>query len=216
MAPKNYLLCILFTLFSRVISYNVFFRSTLFNPLSCNSYIQTCDSYLYYISNGIQIEQIASLYSVNASQIKPITNGYKQDYLISVPCTCRDVNGTHGYFYDTSYRAQQGDTFLNVRSEFYNRQAWKVEGEEEQFVAGGMVTMHLVCGCVERESQQVVTYTVQEHDTLSAIAQLLSADIDEIESLNERLAQNPNFIDDGWVLFAPMDIRRAQAPKQGK
>ncbi|KAA8542264.1 hypothetical protein F0562_023600 [Nyssa sinensis] len=86
--------------------------------------------------------------------------------------------------------------------------------EKSYLFAGNTVTMHLVCGCAERESQVVVTYTVQEDDTLSEIAELLSAKVSGIENLNGRLAQNPDFINVGWVLFVPMEKREIQAPKQ--
>lgn len=186
-------------------------------PFSCSGKVPTCKSNLYHISKGLQIDQIASFYSVNTSEIKPIFHGTKQDYLVSVPCTCKIINGVRGYFYDTFYRVQPGDLYSRVVRQFYSRQAWKIEGEEDKpFVSGNVTIMHLICGCVETESQMVVTYTVQDHDTLSQIAQLLSANLSEIQELNERLlAQNPNFIDVGWVLFVPMEIKGLQAPKQG-
>jgi hypothetical protein len=35
------------------------------------------------------------------------------DYLVSVPCTCKDVNGTPGYFFDTLYSVQSGDIYIS-------------------------------------------------------------------------------------------------------
>ena len=163
------------------------------------------------------MDQIASFYSVNTSQIKPITRGTKQDFLISAPCTCKDIDGANRYFYDTSYKVQEGDLVESVSEEFYSGQALKDTAEEElQFIAGNMVTMHLVCGCVEKESQEVVTYTVQEDDTLLAIAELLSAKVSEIENLNAKLTQDPGYIDVGWVLFVPMETKGTQKPKKRK
>lgn len=210
-----FLITLFISVFANVISTNVVTKSTLLQPLSCSGKIQTCKSNLYHISKGLQVEQIASFYSVNTSEIKPIIHGTKQDYLVSVPCTCKNINGTQGYFYDTLYKVESGDSYAYVVRHFYSGQAWKIGGEDEPFVAGNLTTMHLLCGCVEIESQKVVTYTVQEHDTLSQIAQLLSANWIEIEGLNEVLTQNPSFIDVGWVLFVPMEIRRIQVQKQG-
>lgn len=61
-----------------------------------------------------------------------------------------------------------------------------------------------------------MTYTVQENDTLTGIAELLSAELTGIENLNERFTRNPNLIDVGWVLFVPREKNGIQAPKQGK
>ncbi|KAF8408285.1 hypothetical protein HHK36_007434 [Tetracentron sinense] len=218
MAPQNNLLLLilpLFTaLFTRALSSNVFVKSNLMYPSTCTEHIQTCNSYLYHISKRHNSEQIPSFYSVNTSQIKHITHGTKQDYLVQVPCTCKDVNGTKGYFYETSYKVQSGDTFVKVTSEIYSGQAWEVG--EVLLVAGDVIPIHLVCGCLEGDSQVVVTYTVQEDDTLLGIANLLSTELSRIESLNRRLTQNPGYIDVGWVLFVPMEKNGIRPPKEGK
>ncbi|KAF5730875.1 Lyk 9 [Tripterygium wilfordii] len=193
---------------------SVFVKSSLIYPLNCSNSMQTCNSLLYHNFEGLSMEEVASFYSVNLSSIKPITNGLKQDYLVSVPCTCKDVRGTRGYFYDTFYRVQKGETFVGVTGKIYSGQAWKAPGEEELFVDGNRVSIHLACGCAERDFQEIVTYTVDEQDTLSGIAELLSTQVSEIENLNSRLTQNPSFIDVGWVLFVPREKRGIQTPKK--
>ncbi|XP_038685793.1 lysM domain receptor-like kinase 3 [Tripterygium wilfordii] len=195
---------------------SVFVKSSLIYPLNCSNSMQTCNSLLYHNFEGLSMEEVASFYSVNLSSIKPITNGLKQDYLVSVPCTCKDVRGTRGYFYDTFYRVQKGETFVGVTGKIYSGQAWKAPGEEELFVDGNRVSIHLACGCAERDFQEIVTYTVDEQDTLSGIAELLSTQVSEIENLNSRLTQNPSFIDVGWVLFVPREKRGIQTPKKGQ
>ena len=131
---------------------------------------------------------------MNTSQIRPITDNNRNDYLVTAPCSCKNVNGTVGYFYDTDYTLQRNDTFANVSNQIYSGQAWKVGGEEN-YPAGLNATMHLLCGCVESDSQIVVTYTVQPHDTLSSIADLLASDVNGIQSLNTYLAANPSYLD---------------------
>ncbi|PSR89559.1 LysM domain receptor-like kinase [Actinidia chinensis var. chinensis] len=206
----------LIVILSEVFPFNVVISSTLMYPLTCSNKVQACTSYLYHISRGQKLEQIASLYSVNTSQIKPITHGTKEDYLVSVPCTCQDVGGTSGYFYDTRYSVRSGDTFENITREFYSGQVLKVGGEKEKFVNGSAVTLHLICGCVERESQEVVTYTVQKDDTLSGIAEIISTTVTTIENFNTHLTKDPSYIDVGWVLFVPREKRGTPAPRKRK
>ncbi|KAJ6970569.1 hypothetical protein NC653_034994 [Populus alba x Populus x berolinensis] len=209
-----YFLAIILT---HVLSSNVFIESSsTMYPFSCSDQVQSCDSYLYHISEGLSIEQIASFYSVKSSNVEPITHGLKQDYLVSVPCTCKDVNGTQGYFYDTFYGVQSGDIFANVTWALYRGQAWEVPGVERLFIAGDKISVQLVCGCVEVETKEIVTYTVQENDTLTGIAELLSAELTGIKNLNERFIRNPSLIDVGWGLFVPIEKNGIQAPKQGK
>ncbi|KAK3439899.1 hypothetical protein EUGRSUZ_B00237 [Eucalyptus grandis] len=184
-------------------------------PFPCSEALQSCNSYLYHISGGRHVEEIASLYSVNLSEIKPIIHGAEQDYLVYVPCTCTYLNGTNRYSYDTSYKVKPDDSFARVYNDFYSGQVYNVTGEDV-FKVGNTVTMHPLCGCVEEGSQEIVTYTAQEHDTLSQIAHLLSSNSSEVEKLNPKLTQDPSYIDVGWVLYVPMENRATQGHKQRK
>lgn len=175
-------------------------------PFNCSNRIKSCTALLYQ-HNSLTPEKIASYYSVNLSQIKPISYSNRQDYLVSVPCSFNDVNGTVGYFYDTIYNLKPNDTFSNVSTMIYSGQAWKVGGEEKHYRAGDNVTMHLLCGCVETDAQIVVTYTVQYSDTLSSIGDLLSAQLDGIEKLNTYLAPNPGYVGIGWLLYVPKELQ---------
>ncbi|KAK4374590.1 hypothetical protein RND71_005267 [Anisodus tanguticus] len=123
---------------------------------TCSDHIKTCSDFLYQ-HNGLSKQNITNFYSVNASALEPISYDDRQDYLVTVPCTCKDVKGTVGYFYDTSYKLQLHDTFENVSNHIYSGQAWKVGGEEKSYHAGDVVTIHLLCGCVEDEEKTVVT-----------------------------------------------------------
>nr|GMD97927.1 lysM domain receptor-like kinase 3 [Ipomoea batatas] len=179
-------------------------------PFSCSNLNNTCSSILYQ-HNGLQVEKIANLYSVNKSQIKNITyhnnvNDEKEDELVTVPCTCKDVNGTQAYFYETVYQLELNETFESVSKGKFSGQIWKVGGEEKSYNAGENVTLSLLCGCVEKESQIVVTYTVQPNDTLSSISALLTAQISEIESLNPYVKATPNLIDVGWLIYVPLEL----------
>ncbi|KAG5604709.1 hypothetical protein H5410_026201 [Solanum commersonii] len=171
----------------------------------CSNQIKTCSSLLYQ-HNGLNKDQIATFYSVNKSQIEPIGHSRgKQDYLVTVPCTCINVNGTIGYFYDTLYTLRPGNTFPNVSRQIYSGEAWKVGGEEKSYLVGDEVTFHLVCGCGEKDdSKPIVTYTVQEFDSLSSIVDLLSSKVGDIEKLNPYLGQQPQFLDVGW-LYVPKE-----------
>lgn len=217
--PLLFLLLIRTFLFLKASASDVSNQSTGVSAFSCSDdSIKTCTSLLYQ-HNDLNKEQIAFFYSVNARQISPITHGNKHNYLVSVPCSCKQLNGsdglTGGYFYDTSYTVRPNDTFVNVSSLIYSGQAWEVGGEEKNYIVGNEVPVHLMCGCVEDESQVIVTYTVQQYDTLSDIAVFLSSTIEGIEDLNSILKQNPGYIDVGWVLFVPMEKNKVpEAPEK--
>lgn len=186
-------------------------------PFSCSNLNNTCNSILYQ-HNGYQVEKIANLYSVDKSQIKTIAYNIaeRQDHLVTVTCSCKDVDGTKAYFYDTVYHLQHNDSFANISTENFSGQVWKVGGEETSYKAGENVTLHLLCGCVEKESQIVVTYTVQPGDTLSSISALLTAQISEIERLNPYVRDRPNFLDVGWLIYVPLELNGIPEPNTGE
>ncbi|CAK7332599.1 unnamed protein product [Dovyalis caffra] len=206
------LLLLLATLLARVFASDDSNSSPNMYPFTCfdSEDIKFCNASLYHTNvDSVQKEQLASIYGVNSSEITSVSYASRQDYLVKVPCSCKNIRGTIGYFYDAIYKVNQNETFLNVSSQTFNGQAWRIEDEEKSFAPGNDFPMHLLCACAKRKSQIVVTYTVQLHDTLSDISTKLSATVDGIQNMNGILIKNPNYIDAGWVLFVPMDGKPA-------
>ncbi|KAI3820745.1 hypothetical protein L1987_08293 [Smallanthus sonchifolius] len=212
MASSTHFLYLTFfiTSFTQVLPLNVVMKSTLMYPLTCSDYTHTCDSYLYHISKGHKLEEIASFYSVNTSRITPIEHNSNLDYLVSIRCACEKDNNSNAYYlYDSVYKRKPGESVGYISDEYYSGQVWYVSGEDEE-----QLTVHLVCGCLENEAQEVVTYTIQSQDTLIGISGLLSAKESEVENLNKVLTKDPNYIDIGWVLFVPQEKNKIRASKK--
>ncbi|XP_020216759.1 lysM domain receptor-like kinase 3 [Cajanus cajan] len=195
-----------------VFSFQASIKTTYLEPFKCSPKITTCIASLYHINYGLDIYDIATFYSVNTSQIKPLARGTKQDYLITIPCSCKNTDVLGGYFYETTYKVKPNDTFVNINNVTYSAQAWPInkglDPDED-------LAIHLPCGCSEKsDSQIVVTYTVQQSDTTWSIATLLNATFDGMKSMNEVLAQNPSFIDINWVLYVPRELNGL--PSKGK
>ncbi|XP_050372303.1 lysM domain receptor-like kinase 3 [Argentina anserina] len=203
---------LIFSLYPQAPSLAVSPTTSVIVPFQCSATIATCNASLYHINRGFPKEEIASYYSVNPSQLKPIKYSNREDYLISVPCSCKNISGTTGYFYDAIYQVKLSDTFYDVSDKVYSGQALSVIEEQKNFVIGADFPIHLPCGCVDTDSQIVVTYTVQEKDTLTDIDNLLSAKIENIETMNKKLLVNPSFIVLGWVLFVPSEKNGLKKP----
>ncbi|QCD82032.1 chitin elicitor receptor kinase 1 [Vigna unguiculata] len=187
------------TSFVTVFAFQVSIKPYNLSPLNCSAKI-TCNASLYHISHNLTIQQIASFYSVTSSHITPIKHGTKQDYLVTVPCSCKHTSDLSGYFYDTIYKVRPRDTFVNISNLVFSGQAWPVNGT---FHPDENLAIHLPCGCSESGSQIIVTYTVQPDDTPTLIADLLNASLVDMMSMNNVLTPNFKFIDAGWVLFVP-------------
>ncbi|KAL4638990.1 hypothetical protein ACB092_03G185600 [Castanea dentata] len=151
------------TLFARILAPKLPITSTLISPFRRNTLIKSCNASLYHISNTVPKEKVASFYSVNVYQMKPVMYGNNiQDYLISVPCSCMDLDdNTTAYFYNTTYPVQHGDTDTSdqVSIEIYSGQAWKGKANDSGIDAKTNLSISLPCGCIESQSQTVVTYT---------------------------------------------------------
>lgn len=195
-----------------VFSFQASLKTTHFEPFRCSSMISTCNASLYHISYNHNADDLANFYSVHPSQIKPIMRGTKQDYLITVPCSCNSSNDLGGYFYDTTYKVKPNDSSVEINNIVYSGQAWSIDREVNP---NEDLAIHLPCGCSEKkDSQIVVTYTVQRNDTPISIATLLNATLDDMVSMNEVLVQNPSFIDISWVLYVPRELNGL--PSKGK
>ncbi|CAN1838708.1 LysM domain receptor-like kinase 3 [Linum perenne] len=172
-------------------------------PFPCSKTIPTCKATLYHSFSGHTPEQLASFYSVPTSDVQPLPRNRREDYIITVPCSCLTVTSTTAYFYPVTYPVQQGDTFSDVSSEIYRGQVWVVGNEAQRFVAGDNVTLNLLCGCEGDGRGEIVTYTVENGDTLSDIGHRFHASLASMVSLNQQLGKDTAFIDVGWVLYVP-------------
>ncbi|XP_057752363.1 lysM domain receptor-like kinase 3 isoform X1 [Arachis stenosperma] len=207
----NNLLCLLFSLMAtsssiRVSAFRVSMKTTYMDPLSCSvEAANTCTASLYHITHDdYSLEEIAFYYSVNSSQIKPIKYGTRQDYLITVPCSCKNTQNLSGYFYHTTYKnVKHGDIFVDISASVYSGQAMLIT---QSLIPGEDLEIDIPCGCSEDEGQRVVTYTVQQNDTPETISLLLNATLPAFLRMNKILAQKPGFIDIGWVLFVPLEL----------
>ncbi|KAI9125127.1 hypothetical protein K1719_003743 [Acacia pycnantha] len=181
-------------------------------PMNCSVTISQCNASLYHITendNLSSIEDIASRYSVEVSNLKPIRhpNNDKDDYLVTVPCTCLNTSELSGYFYKTTYTVYPNDTEQNISNNVYSGQTW-ILGNHSFLGISEPLTIYLLCGCSKKsESDEiVVTYTVQKAETLFTIASFLNSTLENMKNSNRILNSNPSFIDVGWVLFIPSDL----------
>ncbi|KAK4261361.1 hypothetical protein QN277_004368 [Acacia crassicarpa] len=204
-------LSMLATLFVTSFSFQTSIKTAYMVSFKCSSKINTCNALLYHINHGLDIEHIASLYSVNPSQIQPITRAANRDYLITVPCSCKTLNNLRGYFFETTYTVEQNDTYVRISEFYYSGQAWSPT--DDHLTIGENLTIHLPCGCTESDSQIVVTYTVQQHDTVEEIANLLSSTPTGIQNMNEILANTTSFIAVDWVLYVPRELNGIPSSK---
>uniref|UniRef100_A0A0E0FMW2 Protein kinase domain-containing protein n=1 Tax=Oryza nivara TaxID=4536 RepID=A0A0E0FMW2_ORYNI len=177
-------------------------------PMPCNSVSVNplCNSYLYVTPEGRNLSKVASDFSGNASLFQRITRlSGSEDLLVNVPCVCEAINSTMtGLFHDSNYTVKAGETGDFINSKTFSGLALNVgdghnPGREEKLI------IHLPCGCSSTAPEGVLSYAVQDGDTLGNIASLFRSSWKDILDLNPRVA-NPDFIKPGWILFIPMGV----------
>ncbi|RLM93621.1 hypothetical protein C2845_PM08G16730 [Panicum miliaceum] len=177
-------------------------------PMQCVavSSSPSCSSFLYAISEGRNLSEIAAVFNGSASLLHPIKRASGVvDVLVGVPCTCEVINSTmSALFHDTLYLVRPGDTPENVMSKIFSELAMNI-GDGKILISGDTITVHLPCGCSSGAAKGVLSYAVQEEDTLPKIASLFRASSQDILNLNPSLV-NPDFVQPGWILFVPMGV----------
>uniref|UniRef100_A0A6N2LA82 Protein kinase domain-containing protein n=1 Tax=Salix viminalis TaxID=40686 RepID=A0A6N2LA82_SALVM len=105
MAFHNFLPGLLITLLATLLA--IVFSSdttqfTKYVPFTCSDseVIRICNASLYIQLRRVTERQLASIYGVSPSRIISISSASRQDYLVTVPCSCKNINGNVGYFYD--------------------------------------------------------------------------------------------------------------------
>lgn len=185
-------------------------------PLHCNavSINSSCGSFLYVTPEGRSLSEIVSVFNGNASLIQPIKRlSGSEDLLMGVACKCQAINSTMtAFFHDTQYKVELDDTPDKVKSKNFSGLAMNV-GDGKTLISGETIPVHLPCGCSSAASGGVLSYSVQEEDTLSTIASLFSSSPQDILNLNPSVT-NPDFIKPGWILFIPRGV--AGSSKKGE
>lgn len=177
----------------------------------CISMSPSCSSsFLYATSEGRNLSEIAAVFNATASPagspLRPIKRpSGVVDVLVAVPCTCEMINATMtALFHDTRYVVKPGDMPKSVKSRTFSGLAMNL-GDGYTLISGSTITVHLPCGCSSAASKGVVSYAVQEEDTLPKIASLFRSTSQEILKLNTSL-ENPNFVKPGWILYVPLGV----------
>jgi hypothetical protein len=191
-------------------------RSTAeWQPLHCSP-VSSCGSFLYVTPGGRNLSEIASVFNGNASLIQPVKRlSGSEDLLMAVACECQAISNTTtaaAFLHDTQYKVEPDAIPDDVKSNTFSGLAMDV-GDGFPLTPGATVTVRLPCGCSSSTaSKGVLSYSVQEEDTLSTIASLFSSSPEAILNLNPSV-KNPDFIKPGWILFVPMGVAGSSKKK---
>lgn len=104
----------LLLVFMILISLLYFCQSFHLSPMSCNvSLAESCPASLYYVPNTMKsLEEMASLFHVNANGVKKTIDGF----LIRINCSCPADHNEFTSLMD--YTVQPGDTWQTILTKF--------------------------------------------------------------------------------------------------
>lgn len=161
-------------------------------PMPCNaSLTDSCTASLYYVPREPKnIKEAAFLLNVPSYAINVTTDGF----LIGVLCECPAEH--REFIWHTMYSVQFGDTWKLISEKFG---LLVLEKPEKHLLATLTVTLDFWCGCVE--GMDLVTYTIQQGDTLYGICSRFGVDMERVKELNEVVDES--MIHAGDRLFIP-------------
>ncbi|CAK7353648.1 unnamed protein product [Dovyalis caffra] len=160
--------------------------------MACNvSLRDSCPASLYYVPNTMRsLDETASLFNVENDVVNRTIDGF----LIMINCSCL---AEHRFFtWHMDYKVQKGDTWKSISSQFG---LFVVAMPEMVLIPSVIVTLDVLCGC--SKNADVVTYKVQNGDTLYTICSRFKANATKTATLNG--LENPEIIHEGDILFIP-------------
>ncbi|MCO5548959.1 hypothetical protein L7F22_002423 [Adiantum nelumboides] len=180
-------------------------------PLHCSDPNRVCSAYLYYmLSFNESMADVASLFNVGPHDLTLDPRSSMLDaqgLFIRVNCSC--ISSV--YLANTSYHATYSFNLTTVISRVYAHLAW-APNTSLPVTPGRSVHISLLCGCLDntREYGYLLSYPVQNNNTLIGLAFRFESSIPSIVELNN--ITNENVIYTNQVYYLPISIVPLVAP----
>lgn len=174
-------------------------------PLACHDPNRVCSAYLYYLLPSNQSKaDIAAIFNVGLQDLTPDPQNQALNWeglYIRVNCSCFSTV----YFANASINVTTTSRLSSILAEDYANLAW-ARNESVTVAAGTTVPISLLCGCLDntREYGSLLSYVVQNSDTLTGLATLFNTSVPAIVSINN--ISNENVIFSGEVYYLPINI----------
>ncbi|KAL1538301.1 LysM domain receptor-like kinase 3 [Salvia divinorum] len=172
------------------------------SPLNCTDTTRLCTSFLAFKPSPQQtLPVILSMFDVLQEDVTVEGNG--RDYVfIKKNCSC--ALGLRKYLSNTTFtvRENNGSVYGLVR-ESYDGLAYFPSNITRAAKMGSVVSLRLMCGCSSGLWNYLMSYVMQEGDSVGSLASRFGVSMDSIESVNE--IANPDNVTVGALYYIPLN-----------
>ncbi|XP_042020977.1 lysM domain receptor-like kinase 3 [Salvia splendens] len=172
------------------------------SPLNCTDTTRLCTSFLAFKPTPQQtLPVILSMFDVLQEDVTVEGNG--RDYVfIKKNCSC--ALGLRKYLSNTTFtvRKNNGSVYGLVR-ESYDGLAYFPSNITRAARTGSVVSLRLMCGCSSGLWNYLMSYVMQEGDSVESLASRFGVSMDSIESVNE--IANPDNVTVGALYYIPLN-----------
>ncbi|XP_068639174.1 lysM domain receptor-like kinase 3 [Aristolochia californica] len=169
-------------------------------PLNCSDADRLCTSFIAFKPTHHQtFAEIQSMFDVLPEDISIEGNGYDY-FFIKKNCSC---SSGKRYFTNTTFtvKKDEGSVYAMV-IDAYSGLAF-LPNTTRKARAGAVVSLHLFCGCSSRLWNYLVSYVMQERDTIASLASRFGVSMEIIETVNG--IADPNNVTVGSLYYIPLN-----------
>ncbi|XP_057773150.1 lysM domain receptor-like kinase 3 [Salvia miltiorrhiza] len=185
-----------------LLKFQVFAAAEYPAPLNCTDTSRLCTSFLAFKPSTQQsLPVILSMFDVLQEDVTVEGNG--RDYVfIKKNCSC--ALELHKYLTNTTFtvRENNGSVYGLVR-ESYDGLAYFPSNLTRAAKRGAVVSLRLMCGCSSGLWNYMMSYVMQEGDSVESLASRFGVSMDSIESVNE--IANPDNVTVGALYYIPLN-----------
>lgn len=170
-------------------------------PLNCSDTTRLCTSFLAFKAGpNIALPLVQSMFDVFSEDVT-VDEGSSPGYLfIRKNCSC---------FHDMKYLANTTFTMRGLEGVVYPTISRAYGGlailanSTRKVRLGAVISLHLFCGCSSRLWNYLLSYVMEEGDSVELLSSRFGVSMDDIETVNGM--NSPNDIVSGDVYYIPLN-----------
>lgn len=173
-------------------------------PLHCYDTTRVCESFM---AHSLQVTEtlmtVQSLFDVTSADITfdQSFSGKAQFVFVKKSCSC--FPSRKQYLSSTTYTVVKKGGPLAPMVEMAYEGLAQLPNASRIAHLGAVVSVDLLCGCSNNVWNYLLSYVLQDEDTLASLASRFGVSMQDIETVNN--ITDPNFIAVGKVYYIPMN-----------
>lgn len=175
------------------------------NPLHCSDTTRVCESFIAHrLQDTETLMTVQSLFDVTSADITFDQSFNDKDRYVFVKKSCSCFPFRKQYLTSTTYTVMKNGGFLAPLVEMAYEGLAQLPNASRIAHLGAVITVDLLCGCSNNVWNYLLSYVLQDQDTLASIASRFGVSMQDIETVNN--ITDPNFISVGKVYYIPMNL----------